>query len=167
MNKSVITFIGMPSAGKTTVGRAFARAIGYDFIDLDEMVEMQEGKSLITILEEKGGSYFLAIQERYIYNVDPSSKIVIAPAGSIIYQEQAMKWLSEHAVTFFLDTPIETIEKRLLEKPKAVVGLKEKGLEKLWQERMPIYRKYADFEIKTDSKSLDDIIGEVRSMLSL
>ena len=59
MTPNKISLIGMPSAGKTTVGKSLATKLGYKVMDLDDMVEEKEGKTLITVLEEKGGKYFL------------------------------------------------------------------------------------------------------------
>ena len=161
-----ISLIGMPSSGKTNIGRALADKLGYDFFDLDSMVEQKENKSLITILEENGAQYFLNIECSFLTELKPDKRVVISTAGSIIYHNEAMNWLKTNSVICFIDTDYKIIESRLLDKPKAVVGLKEKGLKRLWDERLPVYRDWSDFKIKTDSKDIKILVDEIITRLN-
>ena len=157
----------MPSAGKSTIGKELAEKLGYSFMDLDHMVEEKEGQSLISILETKGGPYFLDIEYSFLRQVKNDEKVVISTAGSIIYHAPAMEWLKNNTKVIYINTPLEIIEKRLAEKPKAVVGLKEKGLAKLAEERIPVYTKYADSIVDTTNKEPAQVIEEIISKLSL
>lgn len=156
----------MPSAGKTTVGKSLATKLEYRIIDLDHMVEEKEDKTLITVLEEKGGKYFLDMQYSFLQELPLDEKVVISTAGSIIYQEQAMEWLKANSTICFIDTEFAVIEKRLSETPKAIIGLKEKGLHKLWEERIPVYKKWADICIETEDKDSSKVVDEIITKLS-
>lgn len=156
-----IALIGMPSAGKTTVGFALAQKLGYDFKDLDTMVEKLEGASLIEIMNSKGADYFRNMEYKFITQIHSNQKIVISPAGSIIFQEDAVKWLQANTCIFFLDTPFEVIENRLTESPKAVFGLKERGLKNIWEERRPLYNLYANHIIDTRDKNVDGVVHDI------
>lgn len=161
-----ISLIGMPSAGKTTISKKLAALIDYKSIDLDHMVEEKENKSLISILEDKGSQYFLDMEYGFLKNLQENETIVIGTAGSIIYHEEAMKWLKSNTKIIFIDTDLEIIKDRLSKKPKAVVGLKEKGLDVLWEERLPVYRKWADIEITTQGKSIEQIVSEIQEKIT-
>jgi shikimate kinase len=164
MNK--IALIGMPSAGKTTVGSHVAQKLGFDFLDLDSMVEEKEGKSLIDVMDEKGPDYFRAMEFDFIKDIDKNKKVVISPAGSIIFYKDAIDWIADNCFVVFLDTPFEVIQERLSREPKAVAGLKERGLKSIWDERRSIYEKYAQAIVKTDGRSLDQISEEIISQFA-
>lgn len=160
-----ISLIGMPSAGKTTIAEALVEKLGYKTIDLDSMVEEREGRSLIEILEEKGGKYFLDIENSFLQSLLPEEKVVISTAGSIIYHDEAMKWLKANSTICFVDTEFSVIEQRLTVKPKAIVGLKEKGLQTLWEERIPVYKSWADISVVTGGKNSEQVADEIISKL--
>lgn len=162
MNKFIkISLIGMPSSGKTTIGEALAKKLSFDFIDLDTMVELREGISLIDVMNAKGADYFRNMEYDFLKEISSDKKIVISPAGSIIFQKDAMKWLEDNTFIIFLNTPLRIIEQRLAEKPKAVAGLSERGLQSICDERMPIYNKHANYTIDTDNKTIDEVVNEI------
>ncbi len=157
----------MPSSGKSKIGEVVAKKLDYQFLDLDMMVELREGASLIEVMNTKGAEYFRNMEYDFIKNLDPSSNIVISPAGSIIYQKEAMDWIVKNSYVFFLDAPLESIEARLNENPKAVQGLNEKGLKGIYDERISIYRKYAEFTLKTINLNVEEIANEIITEYSL
>ena len=150
----------MPSSGKSTIGKIVADKIGFQFIDLDAEIEKQEGKGLIEVLAEKGGIFLLDGEYEILRTVDPSIPTIISPAGSIIYHHAAMEWIREHCYTIFINAELEKIRERLALTPKAILGLKEKGLERLFEERHPEYAKAADVTIEAKDKLLKDIVSE-------
>lgn len=160
-----ISLIGMPSAGKTTISEHLAKAIRYNSIDLDHMVEEKENQSLIKVLEDKGGRYFLDMEYGFLKDLKENETVVIGTAGSIIYHEEAMKWLKDNTKIIFIDTDLDIIKERLSKTPKAIVGLKEKGLDTLWEERLPVYRKWADIEISTHDKNIEQIVLEIQDKI--
>lgn len=162
LNKpNIITLIGMPSAGKTTVGSALAVNLGYDYFDLDMMVEEKEEKSLIDVMDTKGADYFRDIERDILKKIDLTSKVVISPAGSIIFQKEAMDWILNNSFVVFLDTPLQIIEERLKVTPKAVAGLKERGIQSIYDERLPMYKKFSSQIIDTKNKSIEQIVNEI------
>jgi shikimate kinase len=151
----------MPSSGKTTIASHLALHLNYKFIDLDHMVERYEGRSLIEVLETEGAQYFLSLQYSFLQQIGEKERVIISTAGSMIYHPEAMAWLAQNSRIVMIDTPLTVIEDRLSRTPKAVVGLKEKGLYNLWKERMPLYKEYAEFSIKTEGKELFMITEEI------
>jgi len=151
----------MPASGKTTVGKALATKLDFTFMDLDSMVEEKEGISLIDVMNTKGADYFRNMEYSFINDISPDTKVVISPAGSIIFQLDAMKWIKENSTVVFLDTPFEMIEKLLSQNPKAVAGLTERGLKSIWDERIPIYKRYADHTLETKDTLIDQIVNDI------
>lgn len=150
-----VTLIGMPGAGKSTIGKLLAERLRYKFVDLDILIKEKEGRSHTDILENDGEVKLLKLENDYTLGLD-FSKTVFSPGGSIIYSPKAMEKLKSDTTIFYLEMPIGKIRKRLgigLEK-RGIVGLAEKGLQKLFEERTPVYKSYADHTI--DCSSLSD-----------
>jgi shikimate kinase len=162
--KPHIAIIGMPWSGKTTTSIALAKKLKIDMVDLDQEVEKLEGKDLIQVMSEKGADYFRGLGYNFLLTL--TKPTIISPAGSIIYHELSMKWLKENAQVVFIDTPLETIDKRMQRQPKAVADLKEKGLAGLFLKRYPMYKEAADFIIDTTNKTPEVIAAEIETLLT-
>ncbi len=91
---------------------------------------------MISIWKEKGAQYFLNIEAKMLSEISKRENCVISPAGSIIFSERGIKWLKENTTVIFLDTDINTIKKRLSQKPKVVVGGENKTIEQVHKERL-------------------------------
>ena len=91
--------------------------------------------------------------------------MVISPTGSIIYHKKALEWIAKESTVIFLNTPLEIIEARLAETPKAVAGLAERGLKNIWDERMPIYMSTCNFTIDTKDKKVEEIVDEILTII--
>ena len=102
MNKDNIILIGMPGAGKSTIGVVLAKVLGYQFIDTDLIIQKEEGKLLWQIIEEKGVEEFINIEDKINSKVNVS-KCVIAPGGSAVFGENAMKHFQEIGTVVYLD----------------------------------------------------------------
>ena len=168
-----ITLIGMPTSGKSTVGKILAKKLGWDFIDLDDLIKEKTGKSYDEILEQEGGEKLLEFENKFTLELDfGNSKkgIIFSPGGSIIYSPKAIKKIKNETRVIYIELPFHEIEKRLKERSikGGIVGLKEKGLKKLFEERSLAYIKIADDSIKFDNLNEDKtafkvlkLIGEV------
>ena len=156
-----ITLIGMPGAGKSTVGVILAKVVGYEFVDPDLLIQKQEGKLLSEIIAEKGEEEFLRIESRVNEELDLSSS-VIAPGGSVIYEPEAMKHLKKIGKVVYLKLDYKVIEKRVANVKKRGVVLKEgQTLKDLYNERHPLYEKYADIIIDAHLKSPEDVMMKI------
>ena len=156
-----ITLIGMPGAGKSTVGVILAKVLGYEFVDPDLLIQKQEGKLLSEIIAEKGEEEFLRIESRVNEELDLSSS-VIAPGGSVIYEPEAMKHLKEIGKVVYLKLDYKVREKRVANVKKRGVVLKEgQTLKDLYNERHPLYEKYADIIIDAHLKSPEDVMMKI------
>ena len=153
-----ITLIGMSGVGKSRIGRELAYKVGYNFIDIDEIIERRSGKKLQQMIDELGNEKFLKIEEKSILGIGRIDNSVISPGGSSIYSAKAMNFLKTISKIVFLNATLEEIKKRTSNFSKrGIVGI-EKGLEKLLDERLPLYRKYANITINLKSGYSDESV---------
>ena len=110
--KKNIVLIGMPGSGKSTIGVLLAKAINYQFIDGDLLIQRQEKKTLVDIINEKGIDAFLAIENQVLREINTEAS-VIATGGSAIFSEEAMKHLGEQGLIVYLDVSCEEIIRRV------------------------------------------------------
>lgn len=151
-----ITLIGMSGVGKSRIGKELSKELKCNFIDVDEIIERIRGKKLQEIIDELGDENFLKIEEEAILSIGRIDDSVIAPGGSSVYSEIAMDFLKSISKIVFLNATLDEIKRRTPDfSNRGIVGLKEKGLENLFEERQPLYRKYADITLSLP-KELDE-----------
>ena len=161
--KDNIVLIGMPGVGKSTVGVILAKMIGYQFTDADLLIQKQEGKLLHEIIAEKGTDGFIEIEERVNASIE-ASHTIIATGGSVVYGKKAMEHLSCIGTVVYLKV---TLEKRLEDiKGRGVVLKEGQTLRTLYDERTPLYEKYADIEISEDGLNVEQTVEKLLERLN-
>lgn len=151
----------MPGAGKSTIGVLVAKALGYDFLDTDLVIQKEEGMLLREIIAQKGLAEFKKIEERVNASVE-AEDTVIAPGGSVIYGEKAMEHLREISTVIYLELSYKELTKRLGDLTKrGVVFENGQTLKDLYDERVPLYKKYAHLSIQTDGLNIGEVLEEV------
>jgi len=154
MKKGNIILIGMPGSGKTTIGTELSEKIGYGYIDSDSVIVAREGKRLPEIIEAVGREGFLDIEAK-VNSELCADRCVIATGGSVIYRDYAMQKLKSLGTLVYLQLSYETVERRLGDLKARGVALKEGfTLKDLYEERTPLYEKYADVTVKLDGKNV-------------
>jgi len=149
-----IILIGMPTCGKTTIGTELSEKIGYGYIDSDSVIVAREGKRLPEIIAEVGREGFLDIEAK-INSELCASRCVIATGGSVIYREIAMQKLKTLGKIVYLKLSYETIKSRLGDMKQRGVAYKDGyTLLDLYNERAPLYEKYADIVVELDGKTI-------------
>lgn len=144
MEKENIILIGMPGVGKSSVGVILAKILGYRFLDSDLLIQEQEGKLLREIMAEKGIEGFIEVENRVNASIE-CSRCVVATGGSVVYGKEAMEHLKTIGTVLYLKTDYETLAGRLGDLKTRGVVLKEgQTLQELFDERVPLYEKYAD-----------------------
>lgn len=161
MDMKNIILIGMPGAGKSTVGVVLAKRLGYTFVDSDLVIQERHGKLLHELISAHGIEGFWKIEN----DVNASlqyEKAVIATGGSAIYGAEAMEHLRSIGTVFYLQLPFEEIEERLGDLNARGVTLQPgQTLRDLYAERVPLYEKYAHRTIDCSGKTLRDIVQEI------
>ncbi|MEZ3435109.1 MAG: shikimate kinase [Lachnospiraceae bacterium] len=161
-----IIFIGMPAVGKSTVGVIVAKRLGYRFVDADILIQEKEGKLLKDIIAEKGIEGFLEIEDRVNAEIDVS-RAVIAPGGSVVYCENAMKHYKEIGTVVYLQISFDIINSRLKNAKKRGVVLKNRQTFKdLYEERTALFEKYADVTICEDGLDLEETVDRIMERLT-
>lgn len=147
MKKSNIVLIGMPGAGKSTVGVVLAKTAALEFVDTDLLIQKQTGKKLQEIIDNDGIDEFLKTEGEIISRVDCKNS-VIATGGSAVFSESAMNNLRRDGVIVFLDVPLAEIKRRVDNITTRGIAMKSgETLETVYNERLPLYKKYADITV--------------------
>lgn len=154
-----IVLIGMPSSGKTTVGKPLANRLGMGFIDTDAVIREKENRELSDIVNKDGLQHFLHIQETALMELQ-NDKYVISTGGSAVYSDKAMKHLKKNSIIIYLKVKYEDIENRITGKRRFARN-SEQTLLDLYNERTPLYEKYKDLAIDCTEKTAEDITEEI------
>ena len=159
--KNNIVLIGMPAVGKSTVGVILAKILGYKFIDTDIVIQEQENRLLRDIIDSEGVDGFIETENRIISGLD-AEKAVIATGGSAVYGKEAMKHLSDIGAVIYLKLEYSKLKYRLGNiKNRGVVIRKGQRLSDLYNERCPLYEKYADFIIDENGRNIEKTVENI------
>jgi shikimate kinase len=139
-----LVLIGMPSAGKSTLGVLAAKALGMDFLDTDILLQTLQGERLQALMARHGRERFLQLEAQAILSLSPEHT-VIATGGSVVYDAAAMRHLKQLGRVVYLEVPFDEIVRRLADTATRGVVMREgQSLRALYQERTPLYERYAD-----------------------
>ncbi len=165
MKTKNVVLIGMPGAGKSTIGVVLAKNLGIAFVDSDLVIQETEQKKLHELISEQGLDGFLEIEGRINSSLNPKAA-VIATGGSVVYCEEAMKHLNEIATICYLRLTYESIEERLGDlQERGVVLRPGQTLRTLYDERVPLYEKYANLTVECENKNIREIVMELAKRL--
>ena len=156
-----IILIGMPSCGKSTLGVLLAKRLGYRFIDSDLIIQEKEGRLLHEIIAERGVDGFIEI-ENEVNAAITDKGAVIATGGSVIYGEKAMLNLKGLGKIVYLNIPYDEMCRRLGDfSHRGVIMRKGRSLREMYDERAPLYEKYADITVDVCNFELADSLAKI------
>jgi len=160
-----IVLIGMPGVGKSTVGVLLAKATSRSFADTDVQIQVGEGRRLQALIDTAGVAAFRALEERYVLRLALRG-YVIATGGSVVYSERAMAHLSAAGVVVYLELAFPLLMQRITDlDSRGIVIEQGQSMQGLFQERRPLYRKYAALTIDCASKRADQVVYEIVAAL--
>ncbi|MFC5470339.1 shikimate kinase [Cohnella suwonensis] len=160
-----VVLIGMPTAGKSTVGVILAKVMGYDFVDSDLLIQNQENRLLKDIISQDGINSFISIENQVNASLQVEHSI-IATGGSVVYGVEAMAHLKEIGTVIYLKLSYETIQKRLGNaKQRGVVLREDQTLLQLYQERCPLYESYADIIIDAENLGIEELVVKIMNQI--
>ena len=163
MNKSNVVLIGMPGAGKSTIGVLLAKVMRKRFVDTDLLVQQKYGMFLQEIIDKHGIEKFLKMEERVVVDIDVKDH-VIATGGSVIYSNSAINHLKRDSTLVYLKLRFDEIDRRLTDTAsRGIVKENEKTLVDLYNERVPLYEKHADIVFNCSNKHMEDIVSGIKS----
>lgn len=163
--KDNIVLIGMPGVGKSTVGVVLAKRLGYKFADSDLVIQEQYGKLLHQLIEEYGVEGFRKLENDVNASLN-MHRSIIATGGSAVYGREAMEHLREIGTVIYLKLPLEEIADRLGDlNARGVAMMPGQDLKSLYEERVPLYEKYAHKVIECHGKQLREIVELAAAMI--
>jgi shikimate kinase len=171
MPQCTVFLVGFMGAGKSTVGRALSRRLGWRFEDLDEHVQAREGRSIDTIFRESGEAEFRRAERAALSELlaAPSSlpMVVALGGGAFAQKETAALVASTGGPTVFLDAPVEELWRRCQaeEDPRPLRRDREQ-FRQLYEARRPGYLQ-ANLHIQTTGKDIETVAAELASRLGL
>ncbi len=159
--KSNIILIGMPAAGKSTIGVLLAKSLLKAFVDTDLAIQTEYGCALSDIIEKEGTDAFLRIENDIICALRYRSSIV-ATEGSAVYGEEAMRHLKKDGIVVYLELSLGEIEKRIGNIHTRGVAMKNgDSLAELYVEREPLYNKYADVAVNCEGLTAEECVEKI------
>lgn len=161
-----IVLIGMPGCGKSTIGVLVAKSLLMDFVDTDLIIQNEQKKSLIEIINESGIDEFKKIENDCIAKLNLKNT-VIATGGSAVYGKQAMQNLSRDAKIIYLKLNPSQIKKRIKNiKTRGIAMKSGTTIFDLYNERAPLYQKYANITIDCNGKTAEQCVNAIINQLN-
>lgn len=163
MNNIILT--GMSGAGKSTLGVLLAKSINKEFIDTDLLIQKRYGKLLHEIIDERGIDGFKKCEEQVLLELDLNN-CIIATGGSVIYTDKGMKHLRSLGKVVFINVDYVNISERLNNiKTRGVVMEKGQTLKELYDERLPLYKKYSDLIMDVSGENIEETVSRLVELL--
>ena len=162
-----IVLIGMPGAGKSTLGVVLAKILNYDFLDADLVIQNKHGKTLQALINERGPQGFLDVENRDLQEINVQ-RTVIATGGSAVYSDQAMEHLQSIGTVVYLQISYSELTNRLgdlQERGVVMKGGMGMSLADLYEERLPLYEKWAEITVDVEKTSITQAAKKVVAAL--
>jgi len=158
---SNIVLVGMPGAGKSTVGVILAKLASLGFVDTDVLIQASERRSLQSIIDSQGYMALREIEERVLLGLECRCH-VIATGGSAVYSPAAMAHLAVDGVIVFLDVDLATLESRALDLGRRGIAKRpDQSFAELFEERRKLYEAYADVTVECNGLTHDEVCTEI------
>ena len=163
--KDNIVLIGMPGCGKSTVGIVLAKALGYQFLDSDLLIQNREKRLLCEIIEQEGLDRFNQIEEEVNASIQ-AKRTVIATGGSVVYGPSAMGHLKEIGTVVYMKLSLPAVQERLGDLTRRGVSFRpNQTLSDLYEERIPLYEKYADHIVDEEGMDIRRVVRKITQII--
>ncbi len=161
----IISLIGMPGSGKSTVGVLLAKRTGLPFVDTDLLIQAQENATLAEVIARTDHAYLRGVEETVLLEM-PVAPSVISTGGSVIYSPKIMHRLSAETIIVYLCAAFETVEYRISLAPdRGIASPGNHTLLDVYKERVPLYERYAQITINVGSDNPESIAGHIITAL--
>jgi shikimate kinase len=156
--------VGFMAAGKTTIGRAVADALGWPFRDVDADIEAHNGRTISQIFLERGETAFRDLESamirKHVSRIEAGNPCVLALGGGAFVQQVNWDLIQNNGVAIWLDCTLETVRRRLGDDTTRPLAADPERLSKLYEDRRPLYAR-ADFRIEVDTAEIDEIVRQI------
>jgi len=165
MQKNNIILIGMPGAGKSTVGVILAKRIGFHFVDTDLLIQSRHKCRLQQLIDIHGRDKFRLIEEEVLLDLQ-TERSVIATGGSVVYCENGLRKLGADGFLIYLQVGLPTLQQRIADMgQRGLVMHQGQTFEQLYQERIPLYQKFAELTISCGEMSAEQVAATIEAQL--
>ena len=164
-----VVLVGMPGAGKSTLGVVLAKRMNLSFLDTDLLIQQHQGTTLQAIIDERGTSGFLEVEGSILSGIE-CARTVISTGGSAIYSEEAMDNLGASGPIVYLKVSFAELRRRLGDLDERGVVFpdgRSGGLRELYDDRTPLYESRADLVINVDNLDITTSVRLVAERLEL
>lgn len=166
-NSNCLILIGFKSSGKTTVGRLLAKELGHDFIDTDlTLCQLHQMANIGELYQNLGETQFRKLEQEVLHTINLDVSQVIATGGGIILNEETCQFLKKIGTMIYLDTSLESIKKRLASFTNITL-FQHQDMDTMYYTRQALYHRHAKLIIKTDNKTPEQLVVEIKQHLGL
>lgn len=166
MERNNLVLIGMPGAGKSTVGVILAKRIGFNFIDTDLLIQTRQQQRLQQIIDRQGAAQFRTIEQQVLLDLH-CRQTVIATGGSVVYSAAGMEALQQIAQCIYLQVDQAQLQKRIANMgQRGLVMAAGQSFAQLFQERTPLYEQYADWTLPCSELSAEEVAAQIERELT-
>ncbi len=167
MIKNNIILIGMPGAGKSTIGVILAKRLGFDFMDTDLAIQAREKARLQQIIDTKGLAYFRHVEEQVLLNLELEHN-VIATGGSVVYYRQGLTTFSRTGHLVYLQVPLEILRRRIADMGRrGLVMADGQTFDQLYHERIPLYEEFSELTVHCAALNAEQVAVELEREIKL
>jgi len=164
---SNIILIGMPGAGKSTLGVQLAKDSARDFVDTDVLIQLREHKTLQQIIDDSDYLHLRAIEEVVLLGLDCDNHI-IATGGSAVYSSAGMAHLASLGQIVFLDTDLSELRQRIDNyETRGITRRPDQSFAELFRERQALYQQFADITVDCNSSSQQAILVQLQQQIGV
>ena len=164
-SKQVISLIGFPGSGKSTVGVLLAKRLGTDFVDTDILIQNREQATLAEIIARHDHLYLRAVEEQVLLDMSIAPS-VISTGGSVVYSEKIMARLAQHSTVVLLSARLETVEYRISLAPdRGIASSSDQTLGDIYRERSPLYERWAEITLGVDDAPPETLVNQLIDLL--
>lgn len=164
-NTGCVTLTGMAGAGKTTVGQALAKKMGWTQVDTDHLIEAAYGTNLQAVTDSMDKESFLDVECSVICKID-AERTILSTGGSVVYRQAAMEHLRKLGPIIYMDVATPIILERISRNPNRGLAIAPgQTIEDLIAERAELYKKYADLDFVADTMNPEECADEIINWL--
>lgn len=155
-----IVLIGMPGCGKTTIGKLLSERLKMNFCDVDSYIEDKESRSIPEIFKRDGEEYFRKLETQAVEEVSENQRSVISSGGGVVKSSYNMDNLKNSGIIIFINREVDDIISDIETDGRPLLKDGKEKLYKLYEERIDLYKKYCDYEVKNDN-SVEEILKKI------
>ena len=166
--RNCIVLVGMPGAGKSTLGVVLAKILNKDFVDADLVIQKRCGETLQRVIDRDGSEAFLELENAVLCDLQADNAI-IATGGSAVYSPQAIDHLRTLGPIVYLEISYESLMDRLVDLQERGVVMRNgvsMSLRDLYEERQPLYEACADLVVNVDDLSITAAARKVAAVVA-